>query len=171
MRFISDSSASPAVSLERVQGAARLATKSPFSHLDAIYTYILSQADDQDALKDILCTQVLSSQVQKAEPDYNQIPLTDLLKSFNGRYTVPMVLSCLADLTSIAWYRFGHHELLFYHASFTDYLLDQSRSRDYFVDIAGFSYKILPVIWKAIHNGLHLIRSCEWIYVLIVGVV
>ncbi|KAF5324163.1 hypothetical protein D9619_011114 [Psilocybe cf. subviscida] len=54
MRFLSDSSASPVLSLERVKGVAQIATKSPFSQLDTIYTYILSQVDDQPALKNIL---------------------------------------------------------------------------------------------------------------------
>ncbi|KAF5324134.1 hypothetical protein D9619_011141 [Psilocybe cf. subviscida] len=176
MRFILDSSASPAVSLERVQGVARLATISPFSHLDSIYFYILSQADDQEALNDILHAQLLitrsetrSQQKRGGEEADNadhtpeepavclgyrrsvHTPLMELLTLVNPRYTKAMIDSCLADLTPIARHDAFTDTLLFYHASFSDYLLDQSRSRDYFVDTAMFAYEILPAVWN--HMG------------------
>ncbi|KAF5309482.1 hypothetical protein D9619_012432 [Psilocybe cf. subviscida] len=81
MRFISHSSASPTISLARVRGAAQIPanSKSPFSHLDAIYTYILSQVDNQEALKDILHAHTLildhipkSMTTQVLEPLPNQ---------------------------------------------------------------------------------------------------
>ncbi|KAF5324340.1 hypothetical protein D9619_011193 [Psilocybe cf. subviscida] len=162
MRFISDSAASPMISLKRVQGAARLATKSPFSHLDAIYSYILSQADDQEALKDILHAQLLITRSENSStvpPVQTGVPLIELLELYNQRYTNPMVLSCLADLTPIAWYASQSGGLLFHHASFSDYLLDQSRSRDYFVDEAVFTYKLLPVVWTHVENR---IKSPAW---------
>ncbi|KAF5324142.1 hypothetical protein D9619_011137 [Psilocybe cf. subviscida] len=163
MRFISNSSASPMVSLERVHSAARLATKSPFSHLDAIYTYILSQAYDQNALKDILHAHLLIAEFAKlsGKPGMPwsgprpKMVLKDLLRRYNKTYTQEMMLSCLADLTSIAYYSSSDHRLLFHHASFPDYLLDQSRSGDYFVDTAIFNYKIMPVVWTHILNHSH----------------
>ncbi|KAF5323775.1 hypothetical protein D9619_012906 [Psilocybe cf. subviscida] len=167
MRFILDSSASPVVSLERVQGAAQLATKSPFSFLDAIYSYILSQADDQEALKDILHAQLLMAKSVElkaklfpehqpgSKPPNDDILLMELLSLVNPRYTKPMVYSCLADLTPLAQYESKSHKLLFYHASFSDYLLDQSRSRDHFVDIAAFAYEILPIIWNPMEDEVH----------------
>ncbi|KAF5324407.1 hypothetical protein D9619_011189 [Psilocybe cf. subviscida] len=166
MRFMSDSSASPMLSLERVQGAARLATKSPFSHLDAIYSYILSQADDQEALKDVLHAQLLVNKMVELKLDLYmmdvdskisapEIPLMQLLGLFNQRYTKQLVLSCLADLTPIARYEFESHKLLFYHASFSDYLLNRMWSSEYFVDIAAFAFKILPVVWSLMESKAH----------------
>ncbi|KAF5324380.1 hypothetical protein D9619_011161 [Psilocybe cf. subviscida] len=152
MRFILDSSASPIVSLQRVQGAARLATKSPFSYLDSIYSYILSQADDQEALKDIFHAQLL---ITRSSPDPTSLadpPLMELLRGFNPRYTKEMVLSCLADLTPIVSLSSNSRKLKFYHASFPDYLLDRSRAREYFVDTVAFNYKILPVVWNLMEN-------------------
>lgn len=143
MRFRLDSSASPKLSLERVKGAARLATKSPFSHLDAISTYILTQVDDQQAVKDILHAQLLIGRLLP----FRQIPLIKVLSLYNPAYTEDVVLSCLADLTPLADSGCGH-TVLFHHASFPDYLLDESRSTDYYVDIAAFSYKILPMVWE-----------------------
>ncbi|KAF5309558.1 hypothetical protein D9619_012464 [Psilocybe cf. subviscida] len=48
MRFVLNSSASPKLNLKRVQGAATISTESPFAELDALYRYILSQAEDQE---------------------------------------------------------------------------------------------------------------------------
>ncbi|KAF5309487.1 hypothetical protein D9619_012437 [Psilocybe cf. subviscida] len=155
MRFIMDSSASPMLSLARVRGAAQTSVnlKSPFSHLDTIYTYILSQVDNQEVLKDILRAQLLI--LGHSEPSgssvgvsYNQPMLADILQAYNPEYTKGIVQSCLADLTPIAQYT-RHRKLLFHHASFPDYLRDKSRSRGYFVDIDLFNCKIQPELWKA----------------------
>ncbi|KAF5324203.1 hypothetical protein D9619_011155 [Psilocybe cf. subviscida] len=165
MRFISDSSASPKVSLERVQGAARLATKSPFSHLDSIYSYILSQADDQEALKDIFYVQLLTTRSNHDSTSRAGLSPMELLRNFNPRYTMEIVRSCLADLTPIVSLS-NSCKLRFYHASFPDYLLDQSRSREYFVDTVAFNYKILPVVWDLMMNDGHLEK---WLKLVIAG--
>jgi hypothetical protein len=158
MRFISDSSASPVLSLDKVQGAAKITTKSPFAQLDAVYTYILSQVDDQEALKDILHAHFLIQDVSKngfvksRRLKHPKVPLAHLLEIYNPRYSRAMIHSCLAELTPIVWYT-DENELLFHHASFPDYLGDQSRSKDYFVDIDAFNFKILPAVWKGITLG------------------
>jgi DnaJ-domain-containing protein 1 len=160
MRFISDSAASPKLSLERVQGAARRATKSPFAQLDAIYLYILSQADDQELVKDILRAQLLITKIWQGRP-VNKPPkriFMMLLERCNSEYTEDVVLSCLAELTPIVKYK--DEILLFHHASFSDYLLDQSRSEEYFVDFAAISFKILPIIWKLLANGSNHKNTC-----------
>ncbi|KAF5324306.1 hypothetical protein D9619_011196 [Psilocybe cf. subviscida] len=163
MRFILDCSASPLISLERVKGAARLATKSPFSYLDAIYTYILSQVDDQGTLKDILHSQLLIRELAHprvlhltGSSTAPQVSLIMLMELNHEKYTREIVLSCLADLTPISRYNTQDSNLLFHHASFPDYLLDQSRSGDYFVDTAAFSYQILLVIWKHVDDEPHV---------------
>ncbi|KAF5309488.1 hypothetical protein D9619_012439 [Psilocybe cf. subviscida] len=153
MRFIFNSSASPALSLARVQGAAQISanSKSPFSHLDTIYAYILSQVDDQQALKDILHAQLLLKAFLPSSGKFccaNPPKPVDILEAYNHEYTEVIVRSCLAELTSIAQYT-EYRELLFHHASFPDYLLDQSRSGEYFVDIDAFNFKIQPTVWRA----------------------
>ncbi|KAF5324310.1 hypothetical protein D9619_011293 [Psilocybe cf. subviscida] len=152
MRFISDSAASPKLSLERVQGAARRATKSPFAQLDAIYSYILSRADDQELLKNILRAKLTITALAEARrPDESpKITLMMLLELYNSEYTEDVVLSCLAELTPIA--RYADNELQFHHASFPDYLLDQLRPGEYFVVFATFSYTFLPVLWELLKN-------------------
>ncbi|KAF5318688.1 hypothetical protein D9619_010656 [Psilocybe cf. subviscida] len=145
MRFISNSSASPKLSLERVKGSIPVATQSPFSHLDAVYTSILLQLDDQETLKDILHAQLFILQFN-ADMDKNGkgsgMTILDLLQVCNKKYPMEeMVISCLADLNTIAFYSFSSGQLQFYHGSFQDYLLNQSRSGDYFVDITAFIKK------------------------------
>jgi hypothetical protein len=145
MRFISDSAASPKLSLERVNGAAQTASNLPFSHLDAIYTYILSRADDQEALKDILHAQCFLMTLNRG---YRRaLPL--IINIYNGRYNYTFLHSCTADVAAIA--RLEKGELIFYHASLPDYLMDRSRSGAYFVDIDSFNDAILPALWA--HAG------------------
>lgn len=149
MRFILDSSASPQLSLERVQGVAPLTARSPFSHLDAMYAYILSRADDQDALKDILHAQLLRSithRTARRTTTHRNATLQQLLLMYNPRYTDTVIHSCVGDLSAIA--HLGCRELAFYHASLPEYLQDESRSGVYFVDVDAFNEKILPKIWE-----------------------
>lgn len=156
MRFLLNSSESPALSLERVRGSTvGLGVQHlPFLALDAMCFYILSQVDDQEALKDILHAHFLLKKLQALNvlsPEgfsTRRIRLMEVLGMYNPKYTEVMILSCLANLTSILQYVPNDHSLQFYHASFPDFLHDQARSREYFVDLAAFSYKIIPAIWK-----------------------
>lgn len=158
MRLISDPSDIPQLSLAWVQGAATAATKSPFSRIDANYMHILSRVEDQQALKDILHAHFLIKKLQaldKLLPEGIPAPslrLTELLELYNRNYTQGMVLACLDELTPILQH---DYELRFYHTSFTEFLQDQSRSGEYFVDAVAFNSKIPPVIWKHIAKGSH----------------
>ncbi|KAF5326974.1 hypothetical protein D9619_004106 [Psilocybe cf. subviscida] len=57
LRFITNSSACPALSLDKVLGVHPVKKSSPFAELDAIYTHILSQVEDWEATKDVLAAQ------------------------------------------------------------------------------------------------------------------
>lgn len=168
MRFILESSANPILSLARVQGAAPISTKSPFAYVDAIYTYIVSRVDEQEALKDILHAHLLM-QTFKQSSSYINNDFVDILRVYDRKYTVAMVSSCLADLTPIIKYDVGSTcSLLFHHASFPDYLLDKSRSRDYYVDLEEFNFKIQPWLWKSL-DDLDCHR-CEHTFILVLYV-
>ncbi|KAF5324236.1 hypothetical protein D9619_011255 [Psilocybe cf. subviscida] len=54
MRYIARASTVPSLSLKRVQGIIPAASNSPFTHLDSIYAFILSQVDDLRATCDML---------------------------------------------------------------------------------------------------------------------
>ncbi|KAF5329488.1 hypothetical protein D9619_009505 [Psilocybe cf. subviscida] len=152
MRYISNSSASPRLSLERVHCLAQVSTSSPFSQLDAVYTYILSQADDQEALKDIIhCDMLIKAMLRwRTNVDFqDRAPtLERIVGMLNPRCSADVLRSCLADLTSIAAFESGY--LSFHHASLRDYFLDQTRSGSYFVDLDAFSVEAFPEIWEHI---------------------
>ncbi|KAF5312291.1 hypothetical protein D9619_003568 [Psilocybe cf. subviscida] len=150
MRFLSSSSASPMLSLERVQGIAPVAKNSPFSQLDAVYMYILSQADDQEAAKDLLAAKLLHNDLNDDErvwpPNPIRPPIKTILSIYHPtRYGLSLIESCASELAALL--RFQGDELKFYHASLGDFLEDPSRSGEYHVDVDVFCAKILPAIW------------------------
>lgn len=152
MHFISTSPASPQLSLDRVHSVAPISTRSPFSQLDAVYTYILSQADDQEALKDIIHTDLLIKATLRWRTNvdfYDRSPTLDrAIAMHKPTLSADVLHSCLSYLMPIA--RFEHGQLCFYHAWLTDYFLDESRSGPYFVDIDAFSASVFPAIWERI---------------------
>ncbi|KAF5312515.1 hypothetical protein D9619_003564 [Psilocybe cf. subviscida] len=151
MRFLSNSSANPVLSLERVRGMAPATKNSPFSQLDAIYAYILSQADDQEAVKDFLAAKLFRNAADSQKDnlydrDTPLLSITTILSIYDpSRYNLALLDSCASDLTAIL--QFLGHEMIFYHASFTDFLTDKSRSGDYHIDIPVFAAKVFPAIW------------------------
>ncbi|KAF5318691.1 hypothetical protein D9619_010658 [Psilocybe cf. subviscida] len=153
MRFISHSPESPAFNLGKVQGVTPIGGQSPFSQLDAIYSHILSQANDQPALKDILDAHFLIQESYRYAASFRDLEpyatLQQILSIYKSSYTVDAVHSSVSYLTAIAQYT-PQGQLVFHHASFPDYVLNQSRSGKYFVDIDAFDRKALPAIWKAI---------------------
>lgn len=114
----------------------------------------------------------LRSREERVKSGYRQpadTPLIEVLTLVNPRYTQEVVQSCLADLTPIAAYE--TRQLLFHHASFPDYLLDQLRSRDYFVDTAVLYYKILPALWSLIGDNKWDFQRCTCTHALIILVI
>lgn len=152
MRFLTYSSSSPVLSLQRVRGIVPSGKISPFAHLDAVYTYILHQVDDQFGVKSILACALVAG--------HPEVPtVKTCLKAFHPRYSEEMFDSCIADLTSIVQIRYGqmrhdqilrHGVLEFFHASFTDFLQDKSRAGFFYIDVSEFSAVILPKIWTAV---------------------
>ncbi|KAF5324403.1 hypothetical protein D9619_011261 [Psilocybe cf. subviscida] len=140
MRFVSRPSASPKSSLYTVQSGMTIATERPFSPLDTLYASILSQADDQQALKDILHAYFWL--LHGGHLTRGNSSLQSILNAYNHRYTDSVIRSCIADVAAIA--HFDDDKLIFYYTSLEDYLLDQSRSGEYFVDTRAFDIKIRP---------------------------
>ncbi|KAF5328668.1 hypothetical protein D9619_011518 [Psilocybe cf. subviscida] len=173
MRFIAHSSAVPSLSLERVQGIVPPARNSPFSHLDAFYTYILKQADDHDAIRDILSSKLLDDRTittiihpgvlvinskteivsrgtqpgtDRTESRSSLPPTNKFLQLYNSKYTQRLFASCISDIAAVVQLR--NDRLVFYHASLADFLLDRSRSEPFDVDLEAFSAKVFPAMLK-----------------------
>ncbi|KAF5329677.1 hypothetical protein D9619_009207 [Psilocybe cf. subviscida] len=154
MRYMANSSASPKLSLERVQGIqVPVAANSPFLHLDAIYKYILSQAENREAVMDMLSMELLFETV-KAVYDPAFYALDNILHTYNSRYTPQLLHSCVSDLTAIL--QFDGLHLEFFHASLPDFLKDKFRAGEYHIDVDAFGAKILSAIWMTTpdcHDG------------------
>lgn len=85
-----------------------------------------------------------------------RLSVVALLKAYDPvKYTYLLVQSCSSDLSAIL--RLEGDDLVIYHASLTDFLKDQSRSGEYYLDVGIFSAKILPRVWT---NAQTL--ECEW---------
>ncbi|KAF5329697.1 hypothetical protein D9619_009227 [Psilocybe cf. subviscida] len=150
IRYIANSSASPKLSLERVQGTqGPVATNSPFVHLDAIYKYILSQADNREAVMDLLSMTLLSEIVSRNAV----ITLDDIPHIYNSIYTVEFLRSCVSDLTAILKFSSNWNRLEFFHASLPDFLKDKFRAGEYYIDVDAFGAKVLPAIWTSAQHS------------------
>lgn len=137
-RFIKNSSASPAVSMQTVLGLRPIKKVSPFADIDAIYAYILSQVEDWDAVRDVLAAHKIL-QLNFDFPRSNSGQGTTYLESalsYLG-YLRTDVESCLSDLTSIIQLDAGSDVLAlhFHHASLEDFLYDKTRAGEYYVDL------------------------------------
>ncbi|KAF5319392.1 hypothetical protein D9619_008867 [Psilocybe cf. subviscida] len=132
MRFIQFSSSSPAHSLLIIRGMRPPpANHSPFAQLDALYSYIFSMANDIRAV--ILCLGahfIIQSELSD-KITMGKMMLTALLRDM----AMIEIESSFADLVAIVKVAGVQPiQLVFYHASLSDYLKDQSRSGIYYVD-------------------------------------
>lgn len=141
MRFISTSSISPVHSLEIVCGLRPAKKNSPFSQIDAIYSYILSRAGDLDAVKDILAAEILRENLLK------DTTLFDIVHPLG--HTLDEIPSYLSDLLAIVYYKSAKQVVRFYHASFIDFLVDFSRSGQYYIDIGAYSSQVVVEICRS----------------------
>lgn len=141
MRFIQNSTASPAHSLDRVRYLRTVNGNSPFLDLDAIYRYILSTAHDIETVKDILASRILEDRMNREVLDFATI-----YKRL-GHNDSPEIY--LSDLLAIVRYDRTTSTLLAYHASFEDFLADQTRSREFHIDVGEYATRLLLVFFNA----------------------
>ncbi|KAF5322199.1 hypothetical protein D9619_000297 [Psilocybe cf. subviscida] len=137
MRYVSRPSTVPSLSLQQVQGIVPAGKNSPFAHLDSIYTFILMQADDQEATREMLSITLLDTDLAR----------TNLLYHYNSRYTHALIESCISQLSAIVELTEGINIRL-YHASLADFLVDKDRSGVYWVDVDAFRVNLLMGIWN-----------------------
>ncbi|KAF5330491.1 hypothetical protein D9619_005182 [Psilocybe cf. subviscida] len=136
LRFIANSSASPAHSLDRVLGLRPVTKSSPFAQLDAIYTYVFSQAEDWEAAKDVLAAQIFNSTYFSFIP----MPLGSILQPLG--HEADELASYTSDLTAVVRSEHMGKELVFYHASLSDFLCDGTRSGIYHIDLNEFTERL-----------------------------
>lgn len=127
----------PVARLQEVLNSSSLgsATDMPFAHLDALYIHILSQLlpDNLERVLRIVAWMILDT-IPNLE-EYRKVSKTlDLADRFflyqpGQCCTILTDLSALIDLGTTR-----NSNLRFFHASFPDFLLDYSRSREFAID-------------------------------------
>ena len=119
IKFISSPHLHPVQQLEIVCGLRPAGELTPFAQLDALYRHIFSQVHDINCVTEILAVTILGG-------------------SFTGYicdvvdFTDDDIAVALGDLTSVVSY--DEDEITFLHASLPDFLLDQSRAQQYYID-------------------------------------
>ncbi|KAF5330937.1 hypothetical protein D9619_005179 [Psilocybe cf. subviscida] len=134
-RFIANSSASPAHSLDRVLGLRPVTKSSPFAQLDGIYTYVFSQVEDWEAAKDVLAAQIF-----KSIGDADSVLFDGILQPLG--YEVDELASYISDLTAVVRSSRMGKGLEFYHASLSDFLCNSTRSGIYHIDLSEFTERL-----------------------------
>ncbi|KAF5327399.1 hypothetical protein D9619_004070 [Psilocybe cf. subviscida] len=154
LRFIANSSASPAHSLDKVQGLRPVTKSSPFAQLDAIYTYVLSQVEDWEAAMDVLAAQIFLQKNSNIS-----FGLDEVLQPLG--HEVDDLASYVSDLVAIVKFHHysGRSTLQFYHASLSDFLCDSTRSGVYYIGLTAFTERLVVAHIKGIRDGLTFFHS------------
>ncbi len=134
-KFVADPHAFPPKQLNIIFGLDPPTNASPFSELDALYLHLLSAHRFPNILLDILGLSL-------THPDLNNTKSIGwFLELSQGEVEL-----ALAPLSSVIALRYS---VIFpYHASFFEFLQDQSRSRRFYVDIEAEKIKALGLAVK-----------------------
>jgi len=158
--------------LQIIFGQIEPGQETPFAELDGLYHLILSSVADIDKLQDVLMFLVLQPFSQLG-PWWKQT--RNLIENFLF-YRPGEIDTILTDLHSIIYIPPPGNffrELGFFHASFSDFLLDRSRSMDFFLDQGAAYAKLTGLAAKHINNptesplwnvqGMSFTSCCDFI--------
>ena len=142
--------------LKIIFGQSEPSQEMPFAELDGLYRLILSSVADIEKLHDFLMFLVLQP-FQSGSWSRPQTT-TSLVEKFLF-YRPGEIDMILTDLHSIIYVpplgnKFGFEELRFFHASLPDFLLDQSRSMDLFLDKGAAYAKLTGLAAKHMNNPI-----------------
>jgi hypothetical protein len=132
MSYIESTKHSPVERLNVILGASPKPDRVvPFDTLDALYTHIFSSAEDHVLTKQILSFMAIPRAADDGLGDYTTPAMIELLLPVSSG-SVSLILEQLRSVIDSA----GSDEpIKFWHASISDFLLDDARSKDFFVDI------------------------------------
>ncbi|KAF5328696.1 hypothetical protein D9619_011484 [Psilocybe cf. subviscida] len=138
MRFLEQSSESPHSTLKIIQGIQPAENYSPFSQLDAMYSYIFSQGKNPVAIRNIFAMHLTAGTIhQYFSKDFFE-------KLLATKYDFAAAESILSPLSSIVRLERGKFtKLVFYHASLGEFLLDESRSGTHFLNMHKAYVKLI----------------------------
>ncbi|KAF8970452.1 hypothetical protein BDZ97DRAFT_95068 [Flammula alnicola] len=109
---------------------------SPFAALDTLYSHILFQVEDMDAVIRVIAIMVLPSPTAIGQEPVKLDANQRLTPAFLERllfYSPGHLELLLTDLVSIIDMQNPAQQMRFFHASFPDYLCDQTRSGRFYV--------------------------------------
>ncbi|PPQ86059.1 hypothetical protein CVT25_002240, partial [Psilocybe cyanescens] len=130
IRYVSSPRHNPLYRLKAIQGLLPLNDDRPYAQLDALYINILSEVGD---IKAVLQTLGVAILLTKNEDIFIQYLVVYYLEKFMqlSPGTLPLLL---VDLLSIVDASDNREPIKFLHASFPDFLIDPTRSRQFFID-------------------------------------
>lgn len=153
MKFIESPHHRPSDRLKIILGVSKSGNDAPFAELDAVYHHVLSNISPHNHEKVI---EVLNFLILTTVPGWVFLRGIKKFYNYHQPQTIEKVLRYeqgdlyvyLLDMHSIVHVPelSSFEELRFYHTSFPDFLLDQSRSREYFIDI-GKAHAHLVICW------------------------
>ena len=142
IKFVSSPHRHPALQLEIVRGLRPAGNLTPFAQLDALYRHIFSQVDDIDRTSFILAWAI-----------FGVDGLYPKVQSFFGMH-LDSVRVLLAELASVVAYEDGRVHFL--HLSLPDFLLDQARSQEYYLDKKIWCTRLCIHCFHRISAGLSI---------------
>lgn len=128
----------PARQLEIIRGLRPAGKLTPFAQLDVLYRHILSQIQDFDRTSLILAWAIFG--------------LSQRGGGISNGFSSCDIPALLGDLASIIIYE--DNELRFLHASLPDFLLDRTRSQDYYLDKKFWCTRLSIHCFCAISSGM-----------------
>jgi hypothetical protein len=151
-KYINSNHRWPPDRLKIILGQSEPGEETPFAELDSLYYLILASVADTEKLRDILMFLVFRPLSQGR--NYPLKETTALIEQFLF-YRPGEIDMILTDLHSIIYVpplgdKIG--ELRFFHASLPDFLLDQSRSKDLFLNQDTIYTKLIGLLVKHMNN-------------------
>jgi NACHT domain len=149
VKYISSDRHQPTRRLEIVLGMRPARNDVPFAELDGLYLSILSSVEDIKATIRLLGVLVLTNLSPKTPEVVGGFMFLD-----------PSEVQCLLlDLASVVECADKETEIRMLHASFPDFLLNLSRSRDYHIDPSMMHAEISQLCLS--HIRVHNLEECE----------
>lgn len=156
MNFISTPHKNPVSQLNIVLGLRPIETSNPFAQLDALYMHIFSNVESKEVTFLVLAWALFSVSGSL------EISRCGNMLSMD----VSDVYAALAPLTSVL--RCTDGEIHFLHASLPDFLCDQTRSGEYYMDkvtwcnrIASSSIQRTALLDEGMTSAQALVRFCN----------
>lgn len=146
--FVSSPRKHPAQQLEIVRGVRPAGKSTPFAQLDALYCHIFSRVEDCERTL-LLLAAVMFGVV-------SETVIGCIRHLFHKTWDDIPVL--LAELSSVVAFK-RYKTIGFLHASLPDFLLDQSRSQQYYLNKGVWCTRLSIHCFHQIANG---VPRCMW---------